>query len=98
MPEYTYKCPNHGQVVLQLSMKDAVAITECPDCGAEMPRDFRTDMTTIAEIWACQGAHKTDYDATGDRLEKLNTAWSKATGEKPPPVSREIKRNSRGKQ
>lgn len=71
---------------------------ECPDCDQTMKRDLKADLLGVPVHYNSQGFHRTDYDATGDKLEKLNRSWSKITGEEPPPVSSEIKRNSRGKQ
>lgn len=66
------------------------AKVECPECGEQMIRVYEA----VPDIWHCQGAHKTDYSATGDRLEEMNKAWSKHYGEAPPPPAKDIGRNS----
>lgn len=95
---YTYTCPKDGAFVVDRSMQNVIAYEFCPQCGLPSPRNFHADLAAVPIHYHSQGFHKTDYDKRGDKLERLNREWSKATGESPPPADSTVKRNSSEKQ
>lgn len=48
----------------------------------------------VQDVWNTDGAHRHMYNKHGDKLDQLNRAWSKSSGESPPPPSKEVNRNS----
>src|SRR5690606_40658092 len=57
-------------------------IRSCPRCSQDAVRVYYAPPVH----YHAQGFHTTDYDKTGDRLEKMNKTWSKQFGEAPPPM------------
>lgn len=62
----------------------------CPECGENMKRVYNAPPVK----YNTQGFHATDYDAHGDKLERMNKTWSETYGEKPPEPARDIPKNS----
>jgi len=89
---YPYKCPDHGQFERNHSIHgDIPPIEACPECGTESPRVYEAPE---AIIYYGSGFHSTGYfnrpkgrGQPMDKIEWLNSNWSKATGEAPPPKS-----------
>lgn len=65
------------------------SVVYCPVCGVEARRVWNVPPIK----YNSQGFHNTDYDSTGDRLEKLNKSWSAKYGEEPPPPAKDVPRN-----
>lgn len=92
--KYTYQCPEHGNYLKELSIKERIPPTDmCPECGLTTTRNYRADMPPPPH-YNSQGFHKTDYDANGDKLEQLNRNWSKYYNEEPPPPSTKVPKNA----
>lgn len=88
---YGFDCYTHGEFVIEAPIREGPPdIVYCPECNEESVRKYES----VPDIWNTQGAHKTDYDKTGDKLEKLNKSWSKKYGEEPPPMAKDIPKNS----
>lgn len=89
---YPYQCDTHGRFETKRSIREDIpAVEPCPECGEMSPRVYEAPE---AVIYYGSGFHSTDYfkQSKGrgqpmDRKEWLNSNWSKATGEKPPPPS-----------
>ena len=91
MPIYVFACAEHGEFELVRKMSEAGEPAFCPECDLDANRVF----LPIPDLWACDGAHKTDYGKgndglTGTKADLLNRNWSKAWGEKPPPPDRNV--------
>jgi predicted nucleic acid-binding Zn ribbon protein len=71
-------------------------VVYCPTCSMPATRVY----TAPPIKWNTSGAHgraghyQGDYDSKGDKLERLNANWSKATGQKPPPPASDVPKNS----
>lgn len=95
MPIYMYRCDTCGEQEHMFKMSDVQPFVIC-DCGKKARRVY----TPIADIWHCDGAHKTDYTndgGIGTKREQLNKEWSRMTGEPPPPPAADVPRNSKDK-
>ena len=91
MPTYVFACASHGQFEVVRKFAEAGNPAACPECGLNADRVF----FPVPDLWACDGAHKTDYGKgndgiTGDKRENLNKNWSKAWGEAPPPPAKDV--------
>lgn len=90
---YPYSCSNHEEdMTFEISAPIAEgppSVVHCPVCNETARRIYNT----AAEVWHTQGAHKTDYDKHGDRLEQANKAYMKEYREKPPPPAKDVPRN-----
>jgi hypothetical protein len=87
---YEFRCHEHGSYIITAPIQTGPQQSQCPTCGDEGVRVYEP----VVDVWHTDGAHKTDYNKHGDKLEKLNRDWSRATGEKPPPPAPDIKRNA----
>ena len=90
--KYRFHCDVHGEFLIQASIHDGPPTeVTCSVCGVVAQRKYEA----IREHWNCQGAHRTDYDDQGDKVERLNRTWSKHLGGiKPPPPASSVPRNS----
>lgn len=93
---YDFTCGEHNLEV-EASIKDGPpSEVVCEVCGETMRRVY--NMPSVE--FHCDGFYSTDYTndtRTGDKLTQLNESWSKATGEKPPPMASDVPRNSKEK-
>lgn len=87
---YEFRCKEHGSYIVQAPITEGPTKRDCPSCGNEGVRIYES----VTDIWHTDGAHKDMYDERGDKKERLNREWSRATGEKPPPPAPDIPRNS----
>lgn len=90
MMKYPFRCAEHGDFEVSAPIEmGPPSVVECAVCGEKAKRVY----LPLTDIWNTQGAHKTDYDKTGDKLEKLNANWSKKYGEKPPAPAKDVPKN-----
>lgn len=95
--KYPHDCYTHGRFDVEAPITEGPPdVVYCPECHEESMRVY-----SIPPVrWDTDGAHGRaghwagNYDATGDKLEKLNKNWSKKYGEKPPAAAKDIPRNS----
>ena len=86
--KYSYKCITCGPFEIDRRMGEMPTLATCPTCGQESRRDFKADLVPVH--YNAQGFERTDNfkgnvgGGTADKLEWLNSNWSKYYGEKPP--------------
>lgn len=88
---YEYVCHKDRKIVdVRRSIYDEPEDVLCPQCHEPMKRLY----TAPPVHYHTQGFHSTDYDGQGDKLERLNKEFSRITGESPPPMAKDVPRNS----
>ena len=50
---YNFFCEKHGEIILNVSMKEIKDKMPCPLCQSEMERIY----SPIGNIWKCSGAY-----------------------------------------
>lgn len=87
--KYTFDCYQHGDFIVDSPIAiGPPPMVYCKECGEECVRLWETKPVH----WNTQGAHQTDYDSRGDKLERLNKSWSR-DGSKPPTPARDVPRS-----
>ncbi len=88
---YLFRCDEHGVFEVDAPIQTGPGkMRSCPRCSQDAVRVYYAPPVH----YHAQGFHTTDYDKTGDRLEKMNKTWSKQFGEAPPPPAKDIPKNS----
>jgi hypothetical protein len=89
---YVFRCYDHDPFEVEAPIAEGPpSIVYCPVCNEEAMRIWAS--TPVR--WDTQGAHNTDYDQHGDKLERFNNNWSKKYNEKPPPPAKDVPKNSK---
>jgi putative FmdB family regulatory protein len=91
MPEYLYRCEAHGNFAVRQPMSESHDFAVCPECQERSRRVFTSPPTHFhsAGFHGRRGHYQGDYDSRGDKLEQLNSGWSKFYGEEPPPPAKQ---------
>lgn len=94
--KYDFSCGEHYREVEAPIKEGPPEEVECEKCGEKMRRIYSMPATH----YIASGFFTTDYTndtSTGDKLTQLNNSWSKATGEKPPPMAKDVPKNLKEK-
>jgi predicted nucleic acid-binding Zn ribbon protein len=92
--KYEFMCEEHGYIAAEFPIKKGPSPDFlCPLCFAPVRRIY----TAPPIFYNTQGFHNTDYDGHGDKLERMNRAYEKEYGEKPPEPAKDVPKNAREK-
>jgi predicted nucleic acid-binding Zn ribbon protein len=92
--KYEFTCEEHGYIAADFSIKMGPSANFlCPVCSIPARRVY----TAPPIHYNTQGFFSTDQDKHGDKLERMNRAYQKEYGEKPPEPAKDVPKNAREK-